>query len=45
MILLNPKNHNRPYKDKRSDEIMKKTIAFFEDRGKAILKKDDQERH
>ena len=45
MILLNPKNHNRPYKDKRSDEIMKKTIAFFEERGKAILKKDDQERH
>jgi len=45
MILLNPKNHNRPYKDKRSDDIMKKTIAFFEERGKAILKKDDQERH
>jgi len=45
MILLNPKNHNRPYKDKRSDEIMKKTIAFFEERGKALLKKDDQERH
>ncbi|RLD83556.1 MAG: acyl-CoA dehydrogenase [Bacteroidetes bacterium] len=44
MILLNPKNHNRPYKDKRSDEIMKKTIAFFEGKGKASLKKDDQER-
>ncbi|MDF1550763.1 MAG: acyl-CoA dehydrogenase [Bacteroidales bacterium] len=44
MNLLNPKHHNRPYKDKRSEEIMKKTIAFFENKGKASLKKDDQER-
>jgi len=44
MNLLNPKNHNRAYKDKRSEEIMKKTIAFFENKGKASIKKDDQER-
>ncbi|MBN1251156.1 MAG: acyl-CoA dehydrogenase [Bacteroidales bacterium] len=44
MILLNPKNHNRPYKDKRSEEIMKKTIAFFENKGIASIKRDDQER-
>ena len=44
MNLLNPKNHQRAYKDKRSDEIMKKTIVFFENKGKTSLKKDDQER-
>jgi acyl-CoA dehydrogenase len=44
MNLLNPKNHQRVYKDARSEEIMKKTIAFFEKKGKASLKKDDQDR-
>ena len=44
MILLNPKKHSRFYPDKRSEEIMKKTIAFFENKGKASIKKDDQER-
>lgn len=44
MILLNPKNRNRYYPDNRSNEIMQKTIAFFEKKGKASLKEDDQER-
>jgi acyl-CoA dehydrogenase len=44
MILLNPKNRNRYYPDSRSNEIMEKTIAFFENKGKASLKKDDQDR-
>jgi len=44
MILLNPKNRMRFYPDKRSNEIMEKTIAFFENKGKESIKKDDQER-
>ncbi len=44
MILLNPKHHTRPYPDARSAEIMLKTIAFFEDKGKRKLKADDQKR-
>ena len=44
VILLNPKHHNRPYRDEKSREIMQKTIAFFEQRGKAALKHDDHER-
>lgn len=44
MILLNPKNRKRYYPDERSEEIMAKTIAFFENKGKASLKKDDQDR-
>ncbi len=44
MILLNPKAHNRFYPDEHSREIMLKTIAFFEQRGKARLKADDRAR-
>jgi acyl-CoA dehydrogenase len=44
MILLNPKHHTRPYPDERSREIMLKTIAFFEGKGKRKLKEDDQKR-
>ncbi len=44
MILLNPKAYDRPYPDERSREIMLKTIEFFENKGKAKLKKDDRER-
>lgn len=44
MILLNPKKHNRPYKDERSREIMLKTIGFFEKKGKQKLKEDDRNR-
>jgi acyl-CoA dehydrogenase len=44
MILLDPKHHARPYPDARSREIMLKTIAFFEGKGKRQLKADDQKR-
>jgi len=44
MILLNPKKHNRHYPDKKSREIMLKTIEFFETKGKVKLKADDHER-
>jgi acyl-CoA dehydrogenase len=44
MILLNPKKLNRFYPDKHSEEIMQKMVAFFENKGKANIKKDDQER-
>jgi acyl-CoA dehydrogenase len=44
MILLNPRQHNRSYKDERSREIMLKTIEFFERKGKQKLKEDDRNR-
>jgi acyl-CoA dehydrogenase len=40
MILLDPKHHDRPYRDARSSEIMRKTIGFFEAKGKAKLLED-----
>ena len=44
MILLNPKKHNREYVDEKSRDIMLKTIAFFEGKGRGKVKKDDHER-
>jgi len=44
VILLNPHKHTRQYPDERSRQIMLKTIAFFEERGKRKLKQDDHER-
>src|SRR5689334_8597041 len=44
MFLLNPKKHERKYHDKRSTEVMVKTIDFFETKGKKKLKEDDRER-
>jgi len=44
MIFLNPNAHDRFYPDARSDEVMRKTIAFFEAKGKRSLKEDDHER-
>ena len=44
MLLLDPKHHDRPYADERSREVMRKTIAFFEGKGKRRLKEDDRER-
>ena len=44
MILLNPKHPTRRYSDERSREIMRKTIAFFEGKGKGRLKEDDRGR-
>ena len=42
MILLHPHRRDRAYADDRSDEVMRKTIAFFEAKGKRRLKEDDQ---
>ena len=39
-ILLNPKRHARSYPDARSLEVMRKTIEFFERKGKRRLKED-----
>ncbi len=44
MILLNPKKYNRQYPDEISKQIMLKTIEFFENKGKAKVKKDDHDR-
>ena len=40
-ILLHPGRLDRPYPDDRSREVMAKTVAWFEARGKARLKADD----
>ena len=40
MILLNPKHRARTYPDARSGEVMEKTIAFFEQKGKDKLEAD-----
>ena len=44
MILFNPSKGSRKYPDARTKEIMDKTIAFFETKGKGRLKSDDHER-
>ena len=43
-MLLHPKNETFAYLDPRSREIMLKTVAFFENKGKEKLKHDDHER-
>ncbi len=44
MLLLNPKQHTRFYADEETTQIMLKTIAFFEAKGKKKLKEDDRNR-
>ncbi|MCP4668271.1 MAG: acyl-CoA dehydrogenase, partial [Deltaproteobacteria bacterium] len=44
MTLLNPKTEKFEHLDPQSREIMLKTIAFFENKGKKRLKQDDHER-
>jgi acyl-CoA dehydrogenase len=44
ILLLNPKKFAREYSDKKFQEIMIKTIDFFENKGKIKLKTDDHER-
>ena len=41
MFLLHPHRRDRFYPDARSDEVMRKTIEFFESKGKRRLKEDD----
>jgi acyl-CoA dehydrogenase len=43
-MLLHPKNETFEHLDARSREIMLKTVAFFENKGKEKLKHDDHER-
>ncbi|NNM52956.1 MAG: acyl-CoA dehydrogenase [Pseudomonadales bacterium] len=40
MILLNPRRLDRHYPDARSQEVMRKTVAFFEKKGLNRLKDD-----
>ena len=42
MILLNPKEYAPKHLDAKSAELMHKTIAFFEAKGKRKLKSDDR---
>ena len=44
MTLLNPQNRTHTQPDGRSEEIMRKTIEFFETRGLQRLKADDHAR-
>lgn len=44
MFLLNPRDYQHQFADKRSKEIMIKTIDYFEKRGKQQLKEDDHNR-
>jgi acyl-CoA dehydrogenase len=44
MILLDPKNLDRAYPDERSAEIMRKTVDFFESKGKQRLLEDYYDR-
>ena len=42
MILFNPQNYRRKHADCRSQELVEKTIAFFENKGLRQIKADDQ---
>ncbi len=44
MILLNPKQLDRPYHDERSAEVMRDLVAFFEAKGKTKLLEDYYDR-
>ena len=41
-LLFNPQNYDSPQADRQSREVMEKTIQFFEDKGLASIKEDDQ---
>jgi acyl-CoA dehydrogenase len=43
-MLLNPHQHDRQYHDESSAQIMRKTIEFFENKGRRRIKEDDHER-
>ena len=42
MILFNPSNYQRDHADVPSRELVEKTIQFFENKGLAKIKEDDQ---
>lgn len=41
MFLFHPQRRDREYPDARSEEVMAKTIEFFETKGLARIKGDD----
>ena len=43
MLLLNPKHFNDPFPDEKTNQIFRKTIEFFEDKGLESIKEDDQD--
>jgi len=43
-VILNPRNESYDHLDEISRKLVKKTIDFFESRGKATLKEDDHNR-
>ena len=43
-MLLNPHKLNRRYPDETSTQIMRKTVEFFENKGRRRIKEDDHER-
>ncbi|MDH3482115.1 MAG: acyl-CoA dehydrogenase, partial [Gammaproteobacteria bacterium] len=43
-MLLNPHKHDRHYHDETSTQIMRKSIEFFENKGRRRIKEDDHER-
>ena len=45
MILLNPKQSQLEHLDEQSRELLLKTIAFFENKGKAKIKEDDHKEY
>jgi acyl-CoA dehydrogenase len=44
MVLFNPKQLREEHPDPKVNEILRKTVAFFETKGKRHLKEDDQNR-
>ena len=44
MLLLNPKKLTRSHPDAKLNEILRKTVDFFETKGKKSLKEDDLNR-
>ncbi len=43
-MLLNPHKHDRAHSDEVSAQIMRRTIEFFENKGRRRIKEDDHER-
>jgi len=43
-MLLNPHHHDRHYHDETSTQIMRRTIEFFENKGRRRIKEHDHER-
>ena len=44
MMLLNPKRYTVVHDDQRFQEIVQKTISFFEGKGLKKIKEDDHQR-